>query len=408
MEKTLGHKIWDKYIKLYTPDFYLPNWAKHFFDNIEYNWHTETPVDFNYNWELRDYQVEGLYHVIENKWGIIEANTGSGKGHIIIAIAQFFKKKTLIVTPTKKLVKELVEKFKEFTNYIPWTFYSDWKNIKDITITTHTSFVQDMLWKNELWKYDLILVDECDDKLSQKTIQALCYSDCNVLVGLSGTPDRQELNQQDLELIFWPNIKIGEYQIKPTEVNHHIYQWTQWEVSCVDFTNRHYQRESMLANKFRFETVVNEIKEIRKNAFLSLLLLDRIEEIEKYSAEFPEALVITWDTKIKDDEIWIEKIIKTWWLIIWSIKKMYRWVDIPRVDNVIIASPIRFENNVIQSIGRALRTHPEKKKVTIDIINDDILKSQRYEQTKTVKQEYWINPNVIYIKYITEWKNNSA
>jgi len=408
MEKTLGHKIWDRYIKLYTPDFLLPNGAKRFFENVEYNRHTEEPVDFIYNGELRDYQVEGLYHVIEHKWWIIEANTGSGKGHIIIAITQFFKKRTLIVTPTKKLVKELVGKFEEFTDYMPGTYYSDWKNIKDITITTHTSFVQDMLWKKELWSFDLILVDECDDKMSSKMIQALCYSDCNILVGLSGTPDRQELNQQDMELVFWPSIKIGEYQIIPSEVTHHIYQWSHEEVLSIDFTNRHHQRESMLANRFRFDVVVNEIKEIRKNTFLSLLLLDRIEEIEKYSKEFPEAIVITWDTKVKDDEIWINKLIQSGWLIIGSIKKMYRWVDIPICDNVIIASPIRFENNVIQSIGRALRTHPDKQKVTIDIINDDVLKNQRYEQTKTVKNEYGINPKIVYIKTLVLWKNNSA
>jgi len=89
----------------------------------------------------------------------------------------------------------------------------------------------------------------------------------------------------------------------PSEVTHHIYQRQHDEVSMIDFTNWHYQRKSMLDNIQRFKTVVQTIKEIRQNTFLSLLLLDRIEEIEKYSQEFPEAIVITGQTKVKDDEI---------------------------------------------------------------------------------------------------------
>jgi superfamily II DNA or RNA helicase len=67
-----------------------------------------------------------------------------------MAVAQYYKKWTLIVTPTKKLVKEMLDKFKEFTDYVPGTWYSDGKDIKEITITTHTSFVQDMLGEKKL------------------------------------------------------------------------------------------------------------------------------------------------------------------------------------------------------------------------------------------------------------------
>jgi len=71
----------------------------------------------------------------------------------------------------------------------------------------------------------------------------------------------------------------------------------------IDYTNRHTQRESIIANKKRFQTVVATIKEISDKSFLTILLLDRIEEIEKYKLEFPEAKVITGKTKVKDDEI---------------------------------------------------------------------------------------------------------
>ena len=397
MERTLWYKIWDRYIKLYTKDFYLPNGAKHFITTTP-NRHTNQRIDIKYNGQLRLDQVEWLMHIVENNWWILELSTWGGKSHIVMAIADFYKKTTLIVTPTKKLVKEMVDKFKEFTNYTPWTFYSDGKNIQEITVTTHTSFVNDILVWHELPKFDVLLIDEMDSHFSPKMLQALCLCDCNILVGLSGTPTRQDLNTQDLELVFGPHIKIWDYQILPTTITQYVYQRDVYEQSMIDYTSWHYQRESMMTNKDRFNRVISTIKDISKKHYLTLVLLDRMEEMHKFSLEFPDALVITGSTKIEDDEMWIRELQKKWWIILWSIMKVGRGMDISECDNVIIASPIKFQNTVIQAIWRALRKCDSKWDVNISIFNDNVLKSQRYSQAKTCKEEYGMLPNVIYIK----------
>lgn len=396
MEKMVGHRIYDRTIKLFSPDYCLPNWAKHYLPskNIPKE---HKKVEIEYKWELKDYQVWALMHIVENEWGLIEAMTWSWKSHICMSIVDYYKIPTLIICPTKKLVKEMYDKFSEFTNYVPWTFYSDGKNIQDITITTHASFVQDMQWDKKLQWFGIVIVDEADEKLSVNMIHALCKCDCDILVWMSGTPDRQELDIRDMQLIFWPHIRVWEYQVLPDSITHYVYKW-EWEESMqIDYTNRHTQRESIIANKKRHESVIKTIEEITEKSFLSILLLDRMVEIEKYSIAFPNAFIITWKTKVKDDEIWIEKLKNTWWLIIWSIKKMYRWIDIPPVDNVIIASPIRFENTVIQAVGRALRKFEWKERVDISIINDNTLNSQRREQTKACITAYWITPTIVYI-----------
>jgi superfamily II DNA or RNA helicase len=122
-----------------------------------------------------------------------------------------------------------------------------------------------------------------------------------------------------------------------------------------------------------------------------------MEEIERYRVEFPEAKVITGKTKVKDDETWIAELIQSGGLIIGSIKKMYRWIDIPQCDSVIVCSPVRFENTVIQAIGRALRKCEWKERVDISIVNDNVLQNQRYEQSKACKAAYWITPAIVYI-----------
>lgn len=396
MERTLGRRIYDRNIKLYTQDYCFPNWAKHKIKWRKYNEFKKIEID--YRWRSTDYQFEAMWHVAEYEWGLIEAPTGSWKSHIVMRIANYFKAKTLIICPTKKLVKEMYDKFKEFTNYVPWTYYSDGKDIRDITITTHASFTQDIGTNNNLKWFNIVIVDEADDKLSTKMIEAICKCDCDILVGMTGTPNRQDLHKEDLVLVFWPYIQVWEYQMLPNKIRHHIYRRDNDEAGSIDYTNRHTQRESILNNNVRFETVVKNIKEITDNHYISLILLDRHTEIEKYSEQFPNALVITWHTKIADDEAGIERLKRTGWIIIGSIKKMYRWVDIPEVDNVIIASPIRFNGTVIQSIGRALRSHPDKKSVSIDIINDNVLMSQKQEQTKICKETYKVIPQNFYLE----------
>lgn len=405
MEKTLGRRIFDRYIQLYTSDYCFPNGAKHKIDWRKYNEFKK--VDIKYSWSLKDYQLEALWHVAEHDWWLIEAATWSWKSHILIGITEYYKTRTLIVCPTKKLVKEMVDKFKEFTDYEPWTYYSDWKNIKDITITTHTSFAQDIETNWNLKWFNVVCVDEADDKLSKKMIDALCKCDCDILVWMSWTPNRQELNLDDMQLIFWPYIKVWDYQVLPDKITHYVYRRDRDESDCIDYTNWHTQRESIIYNKNRFDTVIDTIRTITEKSFLSLILLDRIEEVEKYSIEFPDAAVITWNTKVKDDEVLITKLKKEWWIIIWSIKKMYRWIDIPECDNVVIASPIKFENTVIQSVWRALRAFEWKWEVSINIINDNVLNRQRYEQTKSCIENYWITPEVIYIQNINKWEKNS-
>ena len=49
-------------------------------------------------------------------------------------------------------------------------------------------------------------------------------------------------------------------KIKPTKITHNIYDRSHAELDTVDYTNRHYQRETMLANRYRFDAVVDVIK----------------------------------------------------------------------------------------------------------------------------------------------------
>ncbi len=391
-EKTLKRKIRDKEIKLYTNynwEIYFPTGAKY---------HTKTDdsfsdynVDIKYNWTLTDYQLDALIHISTNQGGLIGLQTWWGKSHIIMATTALFKKKTLIIVPTKKLVDEMQTKFSEFTNYQIWVYFSDKKDIKDITITTHRSLNQNP----ELFRFgefEVFIADEADDNVSDMFIKSLALSWAKCLVWLTWTPKRQQLPPEWLELVYWPKISVWDYQVTPDKYIQYVYYWSAEEQWMLEHDNRATKRKQIINNPNRQEKLFSRLNEIVKEKYLTLVLSDRNEDVDLLleNIKHNNIVKITWKTKIKDDNVNIKKLQAEWWVIVWALRKMYRWVDIPEIDCVVLAAPVKFENTVIQSVGRALRRHKDKKGVEIFSINDNILKTQMYNQSQTVFQEYWI------------------
>lgn len=389
----------EKYIKLYTNDWYFPNGAKIFMEKWTWQYNKiqcSKNFSVNENFILKDYQIDAINFIKKRNCGLIQAPTGAGKSFITIWLINNYKCSTLIVTPTKKLLNEMKDRIVEYTNYIPWIYCWEEKNIKHITIATTTSFVKDI--HNLSW-FNMVIIDECDTKISTNFIYAICHCNCEILVWMTWTPKRQDLNRNDLELIYWPHKKFWEYQVLPNKIIQHEYQrstkelynfWREFRME----NNLYLTRRAYQFNTYRRNKIFQLIEILKEKSFLTLILVDTKEEVEKISEHFRTALVITWDTKIVDDEIWIRRLKKYWWIIIWTRQKIWRWVDIPQIDNVVVASPVKFESTVIQAIWRALRHCEWKKPVEINIINDNswVFRNQGDEQAKVCEKEYEISP----------------
>lgn len=73
-------------------------------------------------------------------------------------------------------------------------------------------------------------------------------------------------------------------------------------------------------------------------------------------------------------------------------------MDVGFIDSVFLVSAIKFKATVIQSIGRALRKYQDKDKVEVYIWNDlPILRGQRTQKLKSIKEEYGIQENQLKI-----------
>lgn len=389
-----------RYKKLYIADknkLLFPLWAfNHFLE-----WHNDRvlPTKFEYTWTPTQEQKKVIDNIRDNKYRtwLIEMKTWRGKWHIILQLANLFQEKILIACHSRSNMVDTINKFKEFSNYIPWEYHSNKKEIKDITVTTHKSLT--LKTEEFAGKFWILIVDECDYNLTEDMLKALATIDVNWCFGMSGTPTTKELDIESMELIRWPHIKVeGQednwYNLIPDILrldytSNYVYSfWTSFAEL----------KESLIEDDVRLATQIARIKKIMAETwkFWLLLLERKAQECTKYynllKDEIP-SIIINGDTKIQDDEEWIEKLKKLWhWLIIWTIGKVWRWKDIPMIDVVFLFFPNRYQNSTVQAVWRGLRTAPDKTRcLLVDWIDNPILKRQSYDRLKTYHKEYTDN-----------------
>ena len=354
-------------------------------------------IKISYSWKRRPEQEQVMNTIISEQrrsW-LIEMKTWRWKTHVIMSIAEYFDEPILIAVHSIGTLEDMYDSFVEVTWYEPWRYYSSKKEIKDITITTHDSFVE----KAELfrWKFWIIIIDECDYNLSSNMIETILVSDCDWIFWFSWTPTTKELDIASMEHIFWLHIKVLDqennwYNILPdiVQINYKSDRnysfWANW----ADVITQ------LVEDEKRFNDQCTYIRSKMKDwsiKFWLLLVERRDEECVKFYNELSKDIncfMINGKTKVKDDKTNINEMEKAWsWLIIWTVRKVWRGKDIPMIDWVFLFFPNTFLNNTVQAVGRWLRLYEWKPKcLLMDWCDTPLLDFQKKARIKTYKSEY--------------------
>lgn len=364
----------------------------------------------NIQWEIIK-----IIHQRNHEYGyrcwIIKLETGLWKGNLATQIVNYYQNDTLILVSNTKLLKEMIDRFQEFSNITP-AQYGWWKKeIWKITICTKKSFAwsfykqergqsnpalpKDISHFEQFKHFKTIIVDEMHQGFTDKFRFALNYSFHNKLISLywmSGTCYTQDLNQEELEKYYWKTIDLEIwYNIIPefTFLNFHNdkdYEFQAW----------HELKEQLFEDESRYRHQKSVLSDILKDNRYILILSDRISEIERLYNDLEwwdySLIKITWETKVEADTRNLEEAKNSGKkiIIIWSIAKVGTGFDFPMLDAIFLISSIKFKAQTIQAVGRILRVHDEKTVVKAYIWNDQILLKQAKEKLKTIVSEYWI------------------
>lgn len=353
-----------------------------------------TDVDYGAPVPLYDYQREAVAHMITAKYGILKSKAGSGKTQMGIALIKALGKKTLWLCHTADLLHQSRERAERYADSSLMGTITEGK----VNIGTGITFATVQTMCNvDLDRYrdewDVIIVDECHRVSQSATTVSRYQRVLNNLAarhkyGLTATPERSD------GLIEATFALIGRvvYEVPDDAVADKVMRVTIRPISTeteitddclnVDGTINYTKLiEHLTTDEDRTRLIASCIEDEKNHS--CLILSDRIAHLEDILNALPEDMrrksaLITGKMTSKREKELREKSIEMmrtgelrYLFASYSLAK--EGLDIPRLDRLFLASPVKFSSVVIQSIGRIARTFDGKETpVCYDFVDEEI------------------------------------
>lgn len=350
---------------------------------------------------LYDYQHVAVQKMIEAKYGILKAGCGSGKTQCAIAIIKALRKKTLWLCNKHDLLKQSIDRAKMYIDPSLFGVITAGK----INIGTGITFATvQTLAKADLTRFrhcwDVIIVDECHAVSTSPSTVTMYQRVLNNLAarhifGLTATPHRAD------GLIKATYSLIGEvaYEIpkeatasKTTPVKiRTVETGTRLSDECLNedgtldviklitFLTSDYERNKLIA-----KCIMDE------KDHSCMILSDRLDQLKAIRNLLPYEMQeqsvyidgkMTSKTAREEREQAMEQMRSGEKKYFFGSFRIAReGLDIPRLDRLFMASPVKNEAIVEQSVGRIRRTHESKKDVPVvyDFKDENIGKCVRW------------------------------
>lgn len=338
---------------------------------------------------LYGYQEKAVESALKAKNGVLVAPCGSGKTQMGLAICARLGLRTLWLTHTHELLQQSRERAKSVLGLDDsqlGTITGGKINVSDcITFATvQTMSKIDLSQFAEYW--DVIIADECQHACGTPTQLTMFWKVLSGLsarykIGLTATPKRADGMEKAMFAL------LGEkfYEVSREDVKHTTCPLfvpepipTGWEPDfekCLNpdgTLNYTSLITECVLNKERNQVLARLINEIGEWG-ATLVLSERVAHLESlaYLCKHPFGILSTTKKSerqnviqmLKDGEI---KVL----FATYAIAK--EGLDIPCLEHLVMASPIKDETAVTQSAGRVMRAYPNKKAGTLWEFEDNM------------------------------------
>lgn len=351
---------------------------------------------------LRNYQDTAFAAMLQYRFGVLSAPTGSGKTVMALALVAARKQPTIIIVHTKELLDQWIKRAQEFL-MVPKAEIGIIGNGSHrigprITVALVQSVYTRALELNPHFGH--LIIDECHRAPSRTFTEAASAFDSKYMLGLSATPYRRDKLS---DLIFWhlgplrhevPKdalVKSGKVLasniiIRPTTF-----------VSDADLTTAYAQLITDLTeDKERNNLVAADvIQAAAMSPGITLVLSDRKAHCEALQAAIVSRVprlrdsvaVLTGETKPEPrsdivrrlDDRQIKILIATGQLI-------GEGFDCKWLSNLFLCTPIKFGGRLIQYLGRVLRPADGKTHAVIYDYVDEQLYQAALDRFKIYQQ----------------------
>ena len=389
-------------------------------DYVDYT--TTKKADIKSNIILRNYQEPCVNALKKYVNGIFILFAGAGKTQIALQCASELKQKTLFLVHTKDLLNQAKERCENNLICKTSTITEGKCDVSgDIVFATVQTLVgiidKGLIKQNE---FGLIVVDECHHlssnaesvKMFEKCIN---YFNARYKLGISATLHRgdglENTTKKILGNVIYELKKsedktkfIGYYENQPIiEVPASMFQVpaqihmleTTYNVANKDIfdTSGRIIFTSLISDlatdSDRNKQVLNIINSLKG---YTIVISERTSQLEELQKQTPSSIYINGKTPKKQREKQIEEFRQGKHKVLFATYSLVaEGLDIPILENLIMASPVKDERLVIQAIGRCQRPCEGKEKANIyDLVDDVSMLDKFTRKRKSVyKKEGW-------------------
>jgi len=331
----------------------------------------------NYNLSLKPYpyQDDCIQKALKYRCGIIRSSTASGKSLIISYILKTLLEngiieKSIIIVPNKSLVEQFYGDMKDYgisKLYTVGKVYQKSKQWdKNIVISTWQTLSKN---HDKLSQYGCIIGDEVHNFRSYelKKIMKNTYNS-QYRFGFTGTLHSGELD--NLSVMSYIGPIIADYSSGELADQGYISSCNVKMVN-IEYNNEYngtYNeiKDDIFTNDYRLNLIKYLISNINDNI---LVLVGKVEKEGEYLEKWLKSRLKGKDVIFlsgRDDsevrEEWRNKMNKYKNICMIATYQIFSTgINIPSLKYVIFASPFKSKTRILQSVGRSLRKHTNKK-----------------------------------------------
>lgn len=353
--------------------------------NISIKDHTnlghEIPVSFKGS--LQEQQQKAITACLQYDTGILHAPAGFGKTVMAIYMIAHLKRNTIIIVPTKDLLKQWMERLDMFLEYPKAkkkkdTFIGEFsgskKNLKgDIDIATIQSLSKCEDIHDKLNDYGCVLIDECHHIPADSFRRVLRQIPAHYIYGFSATPQRQD----GLEKILYMYCGAKCYEVDKKQIiaKRKFHQYLIPHFTNVKLLEKKENFQGIIdvlyTNEHRNFFIANDIiSEFRKGRNC-IVLSERIEHLqllyEKIRDVSPNVFIFQSNMKTSDRKKQM-KAVKDFdeaYIILATSKLLGEGFDLPSLNTLFLTLPISDKNRIAQYTGRIHRNFEGKENVYV-------------------------------------------
>lgn len=355
-------------------------------------------IDVSFKGELREEQKPALEEMIKYENGILHAATAFGKTVVCSAIIAKKKVNTLIILESSALLeqwKDALEKFLEINEALPEykTKTGRVKIRKSLIGTlqgTHDSMtgIVDIAmagslckkgeWHPMLDQYGMVIVDECHHAASETIANVLKEVKARYVYGVTATPKRADGLEKINYMLLGP-IRYSYTAKEKAEaqgIDHLVYpRFTRTVVPRGTIDNMHPNEayELIRDNEVRDEQIISDIKECIRGKRTPVVLSKYKDHSERLYERLKECadkvFLMTGNNSKKEHKKICEQLqlvdSKKTLILVATGSLIGEGFDFPRLDTLIMATPVSFRSVVEQYAGRLNRDYDGKTNVIV-------------------------------------------